>query len=249
MKKSAMVFVVSLVAPSVLAWHDTGHMVIASIAYPRLSAAAKTQVDRLLKIPLVGDPEKYDFVSASCWADDLKRKIKDHRYDAWHYIDLPFSADGTPGLQPDKENVVWAINQAMATLKNPNSPDLEKARQLRFLLHFAGDVYMPLHCVSRFSKAHPKGDRGGNDFPIQWNNRRTNLHFFWDTAAGLFKEVKRPMMQEDQTLISNWAKQITASYPPSKFKEVSDMDVSHWAKEGLVACKTFVYSLPEGQNP
>ncbi len=34
-----------------LAWHDTGHMVVAQIAYLNLSPAAKARVDKLLITP------------------------------------------------------------------------------------------------------------------------------------------------------------------------------------------------------
>src|SRR5438105_2834870 len=128
-------------------WHNNGHMVVAEIAYRRLTPQAKAAIDRL--IALDSEPINATFVTGACWADDLKT-YGVHAYDTWHYIDLPFSTDGTAlPKEMASEDVVWAMDQCARTLRSKSAPDVEKARMLRFLLHFVGDIHMQLHCVSR----------------------------------------------------------------------------------------------------
>jgi len=43
---------------------------------------------------------------------------------------------------------------------------------LKFLIHFMGDMHMPLHLTGR--------DRGGNSNKVLFNHRQTNLHSLWD---------------------------------------------------------------------
>lgn len=42
-----------------------------------------------------------------------------------------------------------------------------------------GDFHQPLHETTRVSSAHIGGDRGGNDFKINFG-RISNLHALWD---------------------------------------------------------------------
>src|ERR1044072_7685003 len=70
-----------------LAWHDVGHMIVAQVAYLRLTPAAKARVDSLLvtppgKRPLISigvgyyTPEvserTYDPVQIAVWMDDFR---------------------------------------------------------------------------------------------------------------------------------------------------------------------------------
>ena len=57
---------------------------------------------------------------------------------------------------------MWAIGSAHSTVYSKKSAALDKARQLRFILHFVGDVHQPLHAATYFSPQFPAGDRGGN---------------------------------------------------------------------------------------
>ena len=104
----------------------------------------------------------------------------------WHFINTPY-VEGpvvAPIQPPGTEyNVVWAIEQARNVLSNPDSSTLDKARQLRFLLHFVGDIHQPLHTASLYSAQFPDGDRGGNNFIVNGGNV-SNLHEFYDSGAG-----------------------------------------------------------------
>lgn len=47
---------------------------------------------------------------------------------------------------------------------------------MRLLLHYVGDIHQPLHATSRVDKNYPKGDEGGNAFPIPEKLTVKNLH-------------------------------------------------------------------------
>jgi hypothetical protein len=243
----ALLLMAALLVPQTArAWNDTGHMLVAEIAYQRLSPSAKARVEALVAIQ--AEPENSTFVTASCWADDLKR-YDVHAYDTWHYIDMPFSPDNTPlPPLPKDENVVWAMKQCISTLHNPRVPDVEKARMLRFLIHFVGDVHQPLHCVSRYTQQHPSGDRGGNDFKLQGIPGVTNLHAYWDDGIGLFTHVARPLAADDTTL-KTLADAIVADFPPDSLPEWKDSTFTDWVSEGENLARTLCYDLPENAPP
>jgi hypothetical protein len=157
-------------SPSVaFGWGDGGHEIVAAIAYSRLNDRAKAEADRLLAVPVspAGRPEPSDpakrFMHAAHWADDVKPMLPDTADE--HFIDQPFSPDGTtlPGDLPKSDNIVVALKWYVLTLRI-GSNDSEKARALRFVIHFVGDIHQPLHCSTRVTRALPEGDRGGNDF-------------------------------------------------------------------------------------
>ncbi len=228
------------------AWWNTGHIVVAEIAYRRLNATAKAEMERLLAIDSL--PASRTFVTAAAWADDLKT-LDVHAYDDWHYLDVPFSPDGTPLPPMEKtNNVEWAMRQCMTTLKSAKAPDAEKARMLRFLLHFVGDAHQPLHCTTRITKAHPMGDRGGNDYLIKAGRMR-NLHMYWDSAVGLFEDVKRPMDAEAERTITGFADRATSANPPGGFPNLSESSFMKWIGEGSTLAQSVVYATPEGEEP
>jgi hypothetical protein len=86
-----------------------------------------------------------------------------HKY--WHFIDEPFSQDGTPVQDPSVPNAETQIAVFRTTLSS-DSPDDLKSYDLVWLEHLVGDVHQPLHCLSRFSHAGPNGDSGGNDVHV-----------------------------------------------------------------------------------
>jgi hypothetical protein len=227
-------------------------MTIAAIAYDHLSSKAKLEADRLLKTG--GTPKTADFLTAACWADDIRRDRRETG--PWHYIDLHFRTDGKPtSNKPDAENAVWAIAKFKAVLADKTQSDESRADALRFLLHFVGDIHQPLHVVSHDTDQLPDGDAGGNKFKIEppagvgGDRPPRNLHALWDFGCGLFPSgVFRPLTLEGRQEIEALAKKIEQDRPMSK-KIVSDADPMSWAEAGLRVSKEYVYSLPEGTAP
>ena len=120
-------------------------MVVSRMAYNHLNPNARATCDSLIAVSLPNaSTGTSNFVTAAVWADDFKTQLGTA---TWHYIDLPFSLDGTPtnGFVLDSFDVVQAINLCVAILQNPNSSLANQATYLRYLLHFVGDIHQPLH--------------------------------------------------------------------------------------------------------
>src|SRR6202042_1762839 len=68
-----------------------------------------------------------------------------HRY--WHFVDTPFSQDGStlPAIPaPNAQTQIAAFRAVLASAE----PDELKSYDLVWLLHLVGDVHQPLHCVT-----------------------------------------------------------------------------------------------------
>src|SRR6266550_4166824 len=78
---------------SAFGWGSEGHMVVAQTAYNHLTPSVKARCDALIAVPLdYSASSSSNFVTASVWADDFKSQLGTA---IWHYIDIPFSLDGT----------------------------------------------------------------------------------------------------------------------------------------------------------
>ncbi|WP_050785806.1 S1/P1 nuclease [Pedosphaera parvula] len=194
------------------AWDAEGHMVVAQIGYNHLDPAVKAKCDALISVALTNvSSQNNTFVTAACWADDNKAALGTA---IWHYIDLPFSLDGTPtnGVAPASTNVVFAIRQCVATLQSTNATQIDQAISLRYLIHFVGDIQQPLHASTAVSASSPGGDAGGNSFSLSgyWNN----LHSLWDAGGGyLTNSISRPLTAGGQSIIDGKVSAIEVAYP------------------------------------
>jgi hypothetical protein len=99
----------------------------------------------------------------------------------WHFMDLPYSDDGTPTEDASVTNA-WTQIIAMRKALTTGDPASHRAYSLAWLLHLMGDIHQPLHATSRYSAIHKKGDNGGNGFKLSDPNK--NLHTFWDHSLG-----------------------------------------------------------------
>ena len=131
------------------AWDPTGHMLVDQIAWENTKPEVRARVTALVaKLEnKYNNHTPYNFITAGCYMDDM-RAAPGYAYSKWHFIDVPYTADGSGYAEPQPPHVVWAIEQAASTLlKNPAAPDDQKAEAVAMLMHFVGDVHQPLHCV------------------------------------------------------------------------------------------------------
>lgn len=149
-----------------------------------------------------------------------------HKY--WHFIDMPFSPDGTPLEDPPVPNAKTQIAAFREVLAS-DSPDLLKSYDLVWLLHLVGDVHQPLHCTSRFTSGQPHGDAGGNF--VKLSGQPPKLHSFWDGQLGTSSAP---------------AVAVTAGQglPAAPVGAANDLDVGHWITESFDAAKTVAYKQP-----
>jgi hypothetical protein len=229
------------------AWNAMGHMVVANIAYQHVTPAVRAKLDKMIANFAKEYPQDASLTKMSSWPDSLHAQSIEV-FTHWHYINTPFSADGTPTKEiSDSDNAVWAVNLMKPILKNAHANAFEQARFLAFMVHVVGDLHQPLHTVNRVSAANPDGDKGGNLFSVRrsaGNTGSVTLHKLWDNGAGFLDG------EESQSKIDSISQLVTSSYPESSFgSQATDLNPEHWAKEGYAMAPKSVYSTPENQVP
>jgi hypothetical protein len=154
-----------------------------------------------------------------------------HRY--WHFIDTPFSTDGTTLVAPVSPNAKTQIELFTVAIASATASDDIKSYDLVWLEHLVGDVHQPLHATSRFSADLLSGDRGGNSVALCDSPCKNELHAFWDNVLGTSKSPTTAITAAD--------KLATASATGAA---ITDDQV--WITESFEAAKQFVYASPVG---
>jgi hypothetical protein len=248
---------IMLCTPSLaLSWGAAGHMMVASIAFKRLNPHAKAQAADLLARPIkpaeVTAKDK-DFVNAAHWADDLRPFAEFDSFKVLHFIDQPFSTDGTalPAGVPEPDNIVKALEDNVNILKTSTDKDAQ-AQALRFIIHFVGDIHQPLHCATRVTSANPEGDRGGNLVSIKVAGKKTNLHSYWDGGIGNFPKSGANFAPPPLSQIPAAAAAAMAGNPATnpKIKLDEPTNFAAWADESFALAKSTAYKgMQNGVTP
>jgi hypothetical protein len=157
-----------------------------------------------------------------------------HRHKYWHFIDMPFSQDGT-ALEPipttNAETEIAVCRQTLTLTSTSSKTDKLKSYDLVWLLHLVGDVHQPLHSTARVSSAAIHGDDGGNS--VKLNDPSKELHAFWDGLPG---------DGNDLALVIQYAKTLAPADPALAQKT----DAADWISESFDLARSFVYSDPIG---
>ena len=216
------------------------------------------KVDQQSHNASVEDKNLMIFMLATVWADNIKRD-KNYKQDGtqggnrpegspdpgrntgygdllmhkyWHFIDTPFSTDGTPLPPVPTPNALERI-ALFRTVLASSSPDELKSYDLVWLLHIVGDVHQPLHASTRVSQANPDGDAGGN--LVKLDCKKCELHFFWDNLLGTQNDL--------QTVVKGARK-----LPKAKAALVGKRDEKEWAAESFQEARQIVYAPPVGPD-
>jgi hypothetical protein len=220
-------------------WNLQGHQVVAQIAYDQLTPQAKNMCAKYLN----SRSKKLSnsaFIKAAIWLDLIKFK-NIHRYDTVHYINIPFSTDGTNGFSIESRNVIWGINNAMSVLSIKKTKKRNKRLALLILIHLVGDIHQPLHAVTKVSKQLPQGDLGGNLFRLGPNKVGGNLHQYWDRGAGFYMGSARINQ------IKNKAYGLEQKWTCAEFNNQSQPKL--WAKESYQLAVTQAYQINPKETP
>ncbi|WP_454783658.1 S1/P1 nuclease [Legionella sp. WA2024007413] len=239
MSRIIYVLVLCFGALNSYAWNAAGHKVVAQIAYDNLSPKAKDMCYKYLRSRTHNTPNS-SFVSASTWMDEIRwREV--YWYDVMHYIDIPYSSDGTRLPPVESTNAIKAIKQASFVLTSKKTNPSDKKLALRMLIHITGDIHQPLHAITRVSEQHPKGDLGGNLFLLGKNPVGSNLHQYWDNGAGFF------LGQFNETQIKNTAQYLEQKMPCSMIG--TELKPAKWAKMSHKLAIKNVYQTNYNETP
>lgn len=235
----------SLFAPTpARAWGCKGHQTVALIAEKYLTPQARQFAEKLLREnPMDPQLTRYCgtvgldlFSDASTWPDDIRSSRKNG---AWHYIDIPRGATHKPleeycGTQGC---IISAIAEQLAILKNPKEEPRLRAEALRYLIHFVGDLHMPLHAADN-------NDLGGNCVPVRYFRRRPrahhnsytpNLHYIWDTAIPERDMEGAEPPEYAEFLTENFARQVDRW-------QKAGIQVADWAWESHDLAESVAYA-------
>lgn len=209
--------ILTVVSPAAKAWGPIGHRIVGEIAERFLEESSKKQIQELL-----GDDS---LAEVSTWADLVRSDPKHKDAAPWHFVSIEDGETYNSSKKNPKGDVVWAIENFSRVLCNKGSLRAEKIEALKFLVHFVGDVHMPLH-VGR------KRDQGGNLFRVKWLGRPTNLHDVWDNGmldseklsytekvAFLLPISKEKIEEWQKSTVQIWAREsydVRASLYPSR---------------------------------
>ncbi|KAH0845146.1 hypothetical protein AYO21_01594 [Fonsecaea monophora] len=156
--------------PSV-AWGSLGHRTVAYLASTYFTPESTRMTNDLLN--------GQDISEAALFPDKVRHMPQFAYTRGWHYIDAQDSPPQRCGINMTRDCaveagcVVSAIANHTGRVADPSLPHYLRGQSLRFMMHFFGDVHQPLHTEAE--------DRGGNEYEVAFDRRRTNLHSVWDT--------------------------------------------------------------------
>ncbi len=186
-------FVSSYVSPITMPiWSKTGHRVIGEVAENYLSKKAKKELNKILG--------GQSLAAVSNYADFIKTDNSYGKFSPWHYVNYPSDKDYSEVTPSDKGDLIVGIRKCKQVLESSTSTIEQKEFYLKMLIHLIGDLHQPLH-VGRLE------DRGGNDIPLRWFGRATNLHKLWDSNMiddyGMsYSELAKKLMVVDREKVA-----------------------------------------------
>lgn len=175
---AVMALVVILPAPA-HAWGFYAHRKTAAIAEANVSPQVRAKIARLIRSePALGTPDcpLKSLEDAAVWADCIRGEGWRWGFTAaWHYRTAPVCQAFNPRANCAGGNCVTAqVTRAHRVLADESLPAAIRLEALAFVVHFAGDVHMPLH-------SGDNEDRGGNDRKADYGIKPGyNLHSIWD---------------------------------------------------------------------
>ena len=223
------------------AWWEYGHYTVGRIGFIEARPETRAAVRRLLaqsaRLETPTCPVR-TIEEASYWPDCIKALGDRFSYASpWHYqnVDICKPFDLKAACR-DGNCVSAQIERNAKLLADEKLPVRERVQALAFLVHFVGDLHMPLH-------AGDKGDLGGNRFPVTYGviAGRTNLHGTWD---GWIAErgISNP---------PGGAAGILGELAPADRAAMRGGTVEDWSRESWEVSREFAYGsvMPDACGP
>lgn len=246
--KRVIFFVVMCWMQPLWAWNETGHLIMAQIAYDCLGPTAKARVNTLVRqYDAFGDAYTGDFITASTWMDRIKRRDF-NLFNSFHYIAHPLSERQNTNLlrEPPSLNAVSVVEGVVRTLKSDKAGDFEKALALRIFLHVAADLHHPLHTATYFSPEFPEGDGGGArltfDPPLDVEGESIpNLHVLWDKGFGIYPTIDIESETPWRQFVKSAANHLRRMIDELEAGSVTSRPLEKWQDDAYEVALTFAY--------
>jgi S1/P1 Nuclease len=164
----ALIFVIS--TPNLaLAWGELGHRTVAEIATRYLVEQTAAEVHKLL-----GDGA-HVMTEVSVWADTIVGD-RPGTY-PWHVVQIPRDGSGYDRNRdcPNNDCIVEKITELARVLGDRTIDTPLRIEALQFLIHFVGDLHMPLHAFVGLNRY-----RSGAWVRI--GETTDKLHLWWDNV-------------------------------------------------------------------
>ena len=209
------------------AWGFYAHRQTAAIALANVSPDVRAKIQRLLAYEKqLGTPDcpLKSLEDAAVWADCVRAEGWRWGYTAaWHYRTAPICQAFNPRANCSGGACVTAqITRAHRVLADESLPAPVRLEALAFMVHFAGDVHMPLH-------SGDNEDRGGNDREAAYGIKPgLNLHSIWDGALA-------------ERAISDPADPVVRQYSPAERADLAGGTPDDWGRESWEIARSFVY--------
>lgn len=244
------------------AWDLAGHMIAGEIAWQASTPAVREKVAGLVREldTTFSGGVPYNFVTAQAWLDDMRAQGRAYQWAKLHYVDIAKTDDGSAFALPEPPHIVWAIEDSLKTLRDPQAAPTKRSEALGILMHCVGDIHQPLHACTWDDYGGNRYLLAGVAFSDLYKGGRGNLHAFWDEAYrveardGKIVEsfITPPITSRpapgDKGVIKSAASQIVAEYPvESLAAEIATLDPVAWARESHMLGCTKAY--PPGPHP
>ncbi len=225
---TAALAVLALLAPTaVQAWGFYAHQVTGQIALANIRPETRAAIERLLRAEReLGTPgcALKSLEDATVWPDCLRGEGWRWGYTfAWHYRTAPIDQPYDPRANCSGGNCILAqIDRNQRILADESLPANVRLEALAFMVHFVGDVHMPLH-----SGDHD--DRGGNDRVTDYGIvPDLNLHWIWDGPL-----ADRAITSAQPSLVRR--------YSEAEKAELAGGTAADWGRESWEISRDFVY--------
>ena len=218
----------ALLAPTpAVAWGFYAHRVTGEIALANVTPETRAAMERLFRAEAqIGTPgcALETLMDATVWADCIRpdRDRFGHAA-AWHYRTTPICEAYEPWKNCAGGNCILAqIDRNQRVLSDESLPANVRLQALAWMVHFVGDVHMPLH-------SGDKDDRGGNDRETAYGIAPgLNLHWIWDGPL-----AERAITEARPSLVRR--------YSAAERAELAGGTSADWGRESWQISRDFVY--------
>lgn len=222
-------------AAPAMAWGEFGHHTTAEIALANVSPQTRAAIRTLLRSEAgLGTPycRVRSLAEASSWPDCIRREGWRWGYTfAWHYQNINVCKPHDIKANCAGGNCVTAqIERTRRVLADKALPAAQRLEALAFLVHFVGDLHMPLH-------AGDNADLGGNAVTSTYGIAPgRNLHAVWDGPLA-------------ERAITSAAPPLLRRYSGPERAELGGGTVTDWSRQGWELARALVYARAFDRDP